>query len=174
MTNLSSSLSGDSTIYNYKLLMKIRHSYPLVTVYWLALAMFAFVLSLHGGWLWLLVAAPLTVALQGVITRLCLWMMRGGTASVWGWRFGALWNGVLPVGFAPLPLTRRIQSNVLLAGLAAIGALYPWLSGTALDSLLFFHLWLLAPRCLMIALFRRKTKSGWIKINPHDTGCYVQ
>lgn len=172
--NSSSSWSGDSTIYSYKLVMKIRHSYTLVTVYWTALALFAFVQSLHGGSLWLLVAAPAIFALQSVIARLCLWMLRGGAASVWGWRFGPLWNGVLPESYAPLPLVLRIHGNLLIAGLAAIGLLYPWLPGMALGCLLFFHLWLLAPRWFILVRFRRKAKTGWIKINSRDTGCYVQ
>jgi hypothetical protein len=170
----NSSLSDDSTIYSYKLIRKIRHSYAAVTIYWTMLALFAFVQSLRGGGLWLLASAPAAFSLQGVISGLCLWMMRGGAASVWGWRFGALWNGLLPEGYAPLPLVRRIQSHSFWIGLAAVGLLVPWLPDMALESLFFFHLWLLAPRWMILVRIRRKTQAGWIKINPHDTSFYAQ
>lgn len=169
-----SSLSKDSTIYSYKLIQKIPHSYFFVTLYWGILALYAFGRSLRGEWLWLLLAAPCVLALHAVLVRLCLWMMRGGAASVWGWRFGAVWNGVLPEGLAPLSLVRRIQGNQFWVGLAAIGCFYPWLPGSALLDLLALHIWLLAPRGWMLLRFRRKTASGWVKINPRDTSCYVQ
>jgi hypothetical protein len=169
-----SSLSDDSTIYSYKLIKKIRHSYAAVTMYWIVLALFAFAQSLRGGWPWLLASAPAAFALQSGVARLCLWMMGGGAASVWGWRFGALWNGLLPEGFAPLPLVRRMQSHLFWIGLAVIGLLYPWLPDTALESLFFFHLWLLAPRWAILVRIRRKTQAVWMKINAHDTSFYVQ
>ncbi|MFC0216161.1 hypothetical protein ACFFK0_27575 [Paenibacillus chartarius] len=169
-----SSLSGDSTIYSYKLVKKVRHSLLLITPYWALLALFAFAQSLRGGWIWLPGAALGVLMLHAVITRLRLWMMTGGTASVWGWRFGVLWNGVLPEGFAPLGLFRRVQRHLTWIGLAAVGLLYPWLPADALLDLLFFHVWLLLPRWWVLLLFTRKTKSGWVKINPNDTSCYVQ
>lgn len=171
---LDSSLSKDSTIYSYKLVSKITHSYILVTVYWGILALFAFSQSLRGDWLPLLAAFPAAIALQAVLVRLCLWMMRGGAASVWGWRFGAVWNGVLPDGFAPLTLVRRIHRHTFWIGLAAIGLFYPWLPDGALTDLLAVHIWLLAPRSWMLMRFRRKAPSGWIRINARDTSCYMQ
>jgi hypothetical protein len=164
----------DSTIYSYKLIRKIRHSPVLVTVYWALLALFAFSQALRGGWWWLPASALGAFVLQSVIAKLCLWMMRGGTASVWGWRFGSLWNGMLPEGLAPLPLVKRVHGNLLWIGLAAIGLLFPWLPDTALIDLVFLHLWLVAPRWWILLHFRRQTKSAWIKINPHNTSCYVQ
>lgn len=170
---IDSSLSKDSTIYSYKLVHKITHSYILVTLYWAMLALYAFLQSLRGDWLWLLTALPAVIVLQALLVRLYLRMMRGGAASVWGWRFGAVWNGVLPEGFAPMPLVRRVQRHLFWIGLAVIGFFYPWLPDRALLDLLFIHVWLLAPRGWMLLRFRRKAASGWIKINARDTSCYM-
>jgi hypothetical protein len=167
-------ISKDSTVYSYTLVKKIPHNLPLTALYWAFPALWLIKDAAEGGWASFLSGWIGVLVLQSVLMRICLFFIRNSSARYWSLRFGPVWTGFLPNGFVSLPWLRRLHLHAFWAGLAWIGALYPWLPGKVLQDLVFFHLWIMAPRLMMMALFRKKAPAGWLKISGRETSCYTQ
>lgn len=166
-------LANDSTIYNYKLVKRLNHSY-LYIMFFALLFMLALIVNLmNDRALFYMLCFPAILVLHILITKLYLRTVRYGYKNQWSLHYGMLWVGFMPTNYCSLQLVRKVQTHVLIGGLLVIGMFYPWTSPDNLLNMLFAHLWILLPRIIVIQLFRKYDKNGLIKVSKRDTSCYL-
>jgi hypothetical protein len=166
-------LAQDSTIYNYKLVKRLNHSY-LYTMFFALLFLLALIVNLlQDRALLYILCFPAILVLQILIAKLYLRTVRYGYKNQWSFHYGMLWLGLMPANYCSLQLVRKVQTHVFIGGLLVIGLFYPWINLENLINMLFIHLWLMLPRLFVIQLFHKYDKNGLIKISRRDTSCYL-
>ncbi|TCZ70558.1 hypothetical protein E0485_23285 [Paenibacillus albiflavus] len=173
MNSNDKALANDSTIYNYKLVKRLNHSY-LYTMFFALLFLLALIANLlEDRALHYMLCFPAILVLQILIAKLYLRTARYGFKNEWKLHYGMLWLGLIPTSYASVNVVRKVQVHVLIGGLFIIGILYPWLSTMNLLNLLFAHFWIILPRLVVILRFRKYDKNGLFKISRRDTSCYL-
>jgi len=165
----------DATIYQYKLVRKIplrpEAKYSYLTTG--AIGMIA--ISAIYGWIGLLYAVAgllLMFAVHAVVLRITLRRVDETAERRWGIRFDLPWFGPLPVMDTLLSLFRRLHYHLLLVGCCFAGLCYPWSSSALLVSLIFWHIWLLAPRFNLLLRIRRESGEGVIRLASTEVSYY--
>ena len=167
----------DTTIYNYTLLSKIN---PPIWLYWIyySLPLYGLVVewtqfqNVNG--LRFALAFAVIPCLHYAITYIQAIVRRETYVHQWSFRIKGFWIGLLPDKHTPFSVLWSVHLHLFAAGSAVLAVFYPWLESITLFELFFFHLWLLAPRFLILSRFRKKNLSGWVKINLRDTSYYRQ
>ncbi|MBP1996204.1 hypothetical protein [Paenibacillus eucommiae] len=173
MGQLESSLSKETTIYNYKLMKRKEHSiYKMVIYLVLVLTLLGKSIS-DGLWLPFIIGAPLIFAAHIVIVRVFFYFTVGGAMRGWSFRLGLFWNGVMPEGYASIRLVLKVQLHLLWIGLILIGMMYPWIDHQIVITLALFHLWMLLPRLWILLSFIPFRKNGLIRVSNKETSCYL-
>ncbi|MFK7696829.1 hypothetical protein [Paenibacillus sp. HJGM_3] len=167
----------DVTIYNYKLVLRIRHRLIWLALYGLLpVGVFASVAIRYGLPLALWTPAGFIgmMWLHGVVSWLDLRFSADRVSRTWRLVIRFPWLGLLPDQPVSLRVVRRLQSTQLLIGTACIGVVYPWVAGVAVLQLLVTHVWILLPTFWMLARFRAASRHGLLKIGPKETSYYVE
>lgn len=173
MNGNDNTLASDSTIYNYKLVKRIHHSY-LYVLFFVLLFMLALVINLlENRALFYMLCYPCILVLHFLITKLYLQTVRYGHRNQWKFHYHLLWIGLVPINHTSLQLVQKVQNHVFIGGILVIAVLYPWTSTENLFNLLFTHLLLMIPRLWVLYSLRKYQQNGLIKINNQDTSCYL-
>lgn len=170
-------LSGDTTIYQYQLTSRV----PLRRISLL----FYYSLLLIGTLLLCLFVSPksaLTVCCSLVIVQglhmilLKIWLLTKKERLIEKWSFltVSVWFGLAPKQHYSYRMLKSSQVHLLWAGLAVIGACYPWLPLYTFASLVLVHIWLTLPRQLLLWLLRGQKQAGFVKVIPDSISNYIQ
>ncbi|MDF2660871.1 MAG: hypothetical protein K0Q94_3662 [Paenibacillus sp.] len=170
-------LDKEATVYNYKLVKRIRHRplplllygvLPLSAALYLAVAVSAWsLLWMAGG----IVLIPLMLC---GLTSLYLKYLGSGQRGSWSFDVRPPWFGLIPGEYAPLGGFIRIHRQLFWIGLAVLGCLYPWVPLPYWLSLLATHIWYMLPQMWIIFLLKRAGKPGLLKITRNDTSFYME
>ncbi|TBL68995.1 hypothetical protein [Paenibacillus thalictri] len=167
-------VNKDATIYNYRLLKRLR--YPMMYTYvYIGLlgalyaadlfrmdpvrlpACFAFVAASHYG-----------------VIRLLFIMKEERAPQAWSLHLRLPWVCLIPDNYYSLNKLAKLHQQLFWVPMILLTCLYPWVSSLTMLYLLVSHLWLALPRILVFYLFRKHIQSALIKISAQDTSCYAQ
>lgn len=177
MNSRSGPRQQDTTVYNYTLLSRIGCPPWMQWLYYLIPVMAAAYMWLAAGrkdWLAFGFSLVLVQALHYLIISVQAAVRREGYLKKWSFSLRGLWFGLLPNGNTPVRRLWDTQLHLIGIGTAFLVLPYPWLSGSTMLYLWLFHIWLLLPRLIMLLAFLKKSRSGLVKINGHDTSYYLQ
>lgn len=93
----------------------------------------------------------------------------------WTWSLTPPWTGFKPANDISFSVFRRVHNQVFWLGIIVIGILYPWLPPSFLLSLVFWHIWLLAPKMLIslrLRKYAKKTKAGILRIQTKEVNLF--
>jgi hypothetical protein len=173
MVHQEPSLSKNSTIYNYQLMVRVQHSTYKIIVY----AAFIFGLAVYDifqqSWLALLISYPAILIAHQLVTYYYFHFTNGGVMRGWTYRWEIFWTGTLPKGHSSIRLVKKVQLHIFGIVLVALLGMYPWISEQLLMNLVVTHIWLCFPKLWMLFRFRAHHSKGLIKITDKDTSCYL-
>ena len=166
-----------ATFYQYKLLSKIMIPRPLLGLYlcFPCAAVAAEMLLLDWtSSLFFLLSFFLVLWIQHVIGRSVLFIISPSYLKRWRAVFHTPWIGYMPEQYISRLLFKRIQGHILWIGLCLFAAMAPWSPPAFLYSLLFWHLWLLAPRFYALFHVRKLPKEGMFRFYSREISYYQQ
>lgn len=170
-------LDKDATIYNYRLVKRIRHQPILLLVYSLLPVVGMIVAAAAAGAKYALWTPAGLIGLAWVYGAIA-WTDRSlrnvRHSRKWSIIFRLPWYGWLPSEYVPVRTMMGIHLQLLGVGLAVIAALYPWLPVPAWVQLMFLHLWAIFPRLFILWNLKRTQPAGLLKINDRDTSYYME
>jgi hypothetical protein len=173
MASQDPQLSKNSTIYSYRLMMRIHHSaFKIIFHFGVLVLIFTFA-AWNGMILGLLFSYPIVLLAHAILVAIYFRATRKKPIKGWSFRLDWLWSGILPEAHVPLGLVDKLHQQLFWIGLVLITGLFPWISSKFFMNLTLMHLWLLAPRLWIIFRFRAYRHSGLLKINKKDTSCYL-
>ncbi|WP_308636997.1 transposase [Paenibacillus silvisoli] len=164
-----------ATIYQYQLIKKVfvrdelRRSHLSILA---ILSIFLMLMYRMDGLKALGIGILSSLFIQFVITRLTLIRVDEPDDRRWGWRLLAPWFGYIPTAHIELGLYRRLHRHLLWLGLCAIGVFYPWANEATMISLIMCHIWILAPRLVIMRKLRKMQKSGVLRIAGSEVSYY--
>ncbi|WP_238655785.1 hypothetical protein [Paenibacillus piscarius] len=168
---------GAATFYQYKLIRKINITAPLVRTY-MALPLVCLVLeSIFLSWfsiLYMIIAAPVMLWIQYVISRSVLLITGHPIAKRWRWSLRLPWPGYMPDQYINYGIFRTVQLHNLWIGLCIAALFIVWAPPAFTASLAVCHLWLLLPRLYTLVRLKRTARDGMLKFNAADASYYTQ
>lgn len=168
------SLNKESTIYNYKLVQKVRYHILFLVFYFLAvLPLLVWDVRNHSYFMSIVSYLLIHVLHYAIIRMLFKWTMVGGTGRGWSFRKSVPWIGYLPDNFAAYSAITSIHRHLLWIGLAGVLFLAPWVQHTIWIHMVYMHLWVLMPRLLILMQLRKKSRGSLMKIGQYETSSYT-
>jgi hypothetical protein len=171
-----SKISENSTIYNYTLIQKIPFApsllaaYILLLIVWVSYDLYA----LRKEGLYAFVVGALVVyAMHWGLLRLSLHMTLDPSRDIWSFEWKIPCSGYMPSGYIAFRTLKRLHFQLLFVGIALIIVFYVWFSGAYLSNFIFFHLWLLLPRFIVLLKFRQLNKVGFVKFGKQEASFYI-
>ncbi|GGD99307.1 transposase [Paenibacillus nasutitermitis] len=164
-----------ATIYQYQLIRKIMIRSELMWSYLsiaFIISIFQLVLYQKDGALAIVLGIVATLLIQFIIIRLTLVRVDEPDNRRWGWRILLPWVGYIPIAHIELALFRRLHRHMLWLGLCAIGVAYPWANEAQMISMICWHLWMLAPRMILLHSLRKSRRDGVLRIQATDVSYY--
>ncbi|MNO20620.1 hypothetical protein D3C76_103750 [compost metagenome] len=167
---------SNATFYHYKLLKKITLPKPLIRSYmtlpliWLAAEM---VFLSWTSIFYFLLAIPIVVWIQFVISRSVLMIISHSYRKRWRFTTRLPWFGYLPDQFVSYSTFQRVHLHTAWIGCCIIAILIPWSPASFVISLLCSHFWFIAPRFYTLFKLRDQPKNGMIKFNEQDVSYYM-
>lgn len=165
----------DATIYHYTLVRKIplrpETKYSYLTTGIIGLGAISAIYS-WTGLLYAVGGLLLMFAVHAIVLRITLRRVDQSSERRWKIRFDLPWFGPLPVMDTLLSLFRRLHYHLLLVGCCFAGLCYPWSPSALLVSLVFWHIWLLAPRFQLLIRVRRERGDGIIRLASSEVSYY--
>lgn len=172
---MESPANVNATYYQYTLLQKITYSPVLMKAY-IALGC---IFLIGGTLLWglvsliyQLISIPIILWLHYVITRSILLLSQVSFRKKWRFRLALPWSGFLPQQYVQAKILRKVQRHLSWLCLCVIAILYPWFPLPFVICALFWHIWLTAPRLIILSRFRRQPKDGILRITANETLYY--
>lgn len=168
---------GAATFYQYKLIKKIIISAFLLRVYIMLPLVFLVLESVFLSWLsvlYLLIAGPVMLWIQYVISRSVLLITGHPIAKRWKMSLRLPWPGYMPDQYINYGLFRKILLHNLWIGLCITALFIVWAPPAFTVSLVLCHVWLLLPRLYTLLRLNRGAKDGMLKFNPADVSYYAQ
>lgn len=168
-------ISEDSTIYHYTLLLRFTRKHPFCWVYTSTLLLWALADAAYLGLLGLLLflgSLTAAAAFQAGITLLLRRMSPGTVPRLWEWSVAYPFAGYLPAGYVPVGQWSRANLHRLLTGISLIALLYVWLPGSWLANVAAAHILLLLPQLVYIGACKRKLEGGLVKATPAEISLY--
>lgn len=168
-------IGHNATIYNYQLVRKIKlYDEPIWSYLFIILLLIAFQAIFYqwAGITALVISFLIVHLVHYTILKLTMIRVEEAEDQRWGWRIGPPWIGFLPVEMVELALFRRLHRHLLWIGLCAIALAYPWVPGPAMISLVFWHLWTVAPRLLILRKLRKNKKNGLLRLQSREVLYY--
>lgn len=168
---------GAATFYQYKLIRKINITAPLLRIY-MTLPLLCLILeSIFLSWfsiLYLIIAAPVMLWIQYVISRSVLLITGHPIAKRWRLSLRLPWPGYMPDQYINYGIFRKVQLHNLWIGLCIAALFIVWAPPAFTASLAVCHLWLLLPRLYILLRLNRTAKDGVLKFNTADASYYTQ
>lgn len=167
-------LSKDSTIYNYRLLKRIRYS-PFWT--------FSHLGALLGFYVFDIIRLdpfrfPASLAVMALLHHLLMHLLfimkEEYNPDFWFLRFRFPWFGMAPDNYCPLSKCRQLGIQLLWIPFLLAVCIYPWISLSSIIHLAIAHIWLVLPRLALLYRLRKHSKIGLIKIGVQEISCYTQ
>lgn len=174
---MESNTKGAATFYQYKLIRKLNITELMLRIYLALLFVFLIFATLFLSWwslFYMILAAPVVVWVQFVISRSVLLITGHPIAKRWSFSIKLPWLGYMPNQYISLDLFRKVQLHNLWIGLCIAALFVVWSPPAFTASLVACHLWLLLPRLYTLARLYRQHKDGMLKFNPADVSYYSQ
>lgn len=165
----------DAVIYHYKLIRKIalrpesKYSYLITGLMGLVAVS---VVYRPIGLLYAVIGLMLMFVVHAIVVRLTLRRVDARAEKRWRIRMDLPWFGPMPIMDTSLALFRRLHLHLLLVGCCIAGLFYPWTPSALVVSLAFWHLWLLAPRFLLLLRMRREKGDGVLRLSSAEISYY--
>ena len=174
---MTEELGSSATFYQYKLIKKIPLSKKMNIIYWIIPYIVAILVMILVSWtsiFYFLLAAPIVLWIQYVLSRSALLIVGSRYHKRWAFSRKSPWLGYMPNQFISYPLFRKINSITMWIGLCLFAILAFWSPLSFTIGMLFWHLWFLLPRLYTIMSLSSQRKDGMIKFNPQDISYYKQ
>ncbi|MFS0725102.1 transposase [Paenibacillus sp. 1P07SE] len=171
----ASVLDSNATVYHYQLVRKIPvHQESLISYGIISLLLLGFQYAFYGqeGVMHWALGLPAVAWIQWLILRLTMYRVDEGDDRRWGWRFRLPWSGYLPIQMVELAQFRRLHRHLIWLGLCTIAIAYPWAPESLLLSLICWHVWLLAPRLVILRKLRKARRDGVLRLNEQEVLFY--
>lgn len=169
--------NGNATIYQYQLIRKFYIPRPLLLIYWLVPLPVLAVGVVLFSWLafvYMAVAFLFVLWIHFVVSNSVL-LIRGSVyRKKWRLRFSGVWVGYLPDQHTGFSVLHQVLLQSLWIGFVFIGVMVAWIPLPLTAALLFWHLWLMAPRLSVLIGMRGQRRDVMIKLNEQDISYYVQ
>lgn len=165
----------EPTIYQYRLVRKIAFQAEIGYSHLAAGALCLLALTAFRGWNGLFGAAAgaaLMTALHAAVFRLTLRRVDAAALRRWTFRTDWPWWGPFPVTDTSLRLFRKLHAHLAVVGFCGAGLLYPWVPPVFVISLVYWHLWLLAPRAWLMWRLRREDGDNVLRFGPGEVSVY--
>ena len=165
----------EPTIYHYKLVRKLNLRTERKYSYFASGLVAIAAMGLLYDWIGAVYSA-LSLLLMLAIHTGVLWLTlrRVDEPSMKRWTFRRDWPwiGPLPIRDTTLSLFRRLHFHLFLVGCCAAVLLYPWAHPSVVVSLLYWHVWLLAPRVSLLWAMRRELGDGVLRLDSREVFYY--
>ncbi|MNC38699.1 hypothetical protein D3C75_873190 [compost metagenome] len=168
---------GAATFYQYKLIKKINLTTAKLRIYIALPLLFVVLETIFLSWwslLYMVVAAPVVLWVQYVISRSVLLITGHPIAKRWKVSLRLPWLGYMPDQYISYGIFRKVQLHNFWIGLCIAALFIVWAPPAFTTSLAICHLWLLLPRLYTLLRLRRDEKGGMLKFNPADVSYYAQ
>lgn len=169
--------STKATYYHYKLIKKVNIHRPLVRSY-LALPVIIVIclmIVLHWTIFFLFVLAlPVMMWIHFVTIRSFLILKKTPFLKRWTYNWNMPWQGFMPEQYVSYPTFSITQFYVIWIGLCFTTIFFFFSPPSFTFSLLFWHIWLVAPRLWVLYWLKRECKDGMIKFTKQDVAYYEQ
>ncbi len=165
----------EPTIYQYRLVRKIAFQAEIGYSHLAAGALCLLTLAAFRGWAGFFGAvtgAAFMTALHAAMCRVTLRRIDAAGHRRWTFRTDWPWWGPFPVTDTSLRLFRRLHAHLAVVGLCGAGALYPWVPPVFVVSLVYWHLWLLAPRAWLMWRLRREQGDHVLRFGSGEVSVY--
>ncbi|AJW69082.1 hypothetical protein GMA19_00015 [Paenibacillus polymyxa E681] len=167
-----------ATYYHYKLIKKISIPRQLIWSHITLPVIMLLFLLLAFSWTSVFLFALaffLTLWVHFVISRSVLYI--GGGASFrkrWAFHRKLPWLGYMTDQYIGYSIFRRVHIHTLWIGICLSGVFILWSPPAFTVSLLFWHLWLIAPRLYILSRLTGERKDGMLKFTDEDASYYQQ
>lgn len=97
------------------------------------------------------------------------------TDRKWAWSIVPPWTGFRPANDINYSVFRKVHTQMFWLGIIIVAVMYPWLPSSLMISLMFWHIWLLAPKLVITLILRRamkKTKLGIIRVQNKEVNLF--
>ncbi|MNC34348.1 hypothetical protein D3C75_827760 [compost metagenome] len=168
---------GSATFYQYKLIKKINTTTAWLRVYMAIPVSCVVVETIFLSWwsiLYMIIAAPVILWIQYVISRSVLLISGHPIAKRWKMSYRLPWLGYMPDQYINYGIFRKIQLHNLWIGLSITALFIVWAPPAFTVSMAVCHLWVLLPRLYTLLRLHREEKDGMLKFTPTDASYYVQ
>ena len=170
-------IGSDASYYQYKLIKKISLSKNLNTFYLIIPFITAILVMTLVSWssiFYFLLAAPIVLWIQYVISRSTLLVAGPHYHKRWAFSLKLPWIGYMPNQYISYPIFRRVNTYTMWISLCIFVILIFWSPLSFIIGLLFWHLWFMLPHIYTIISLSGQRKDGMIKFNPQDISYYKQ
>ncbi|SEU31675.1 hypothetical protein [Paenibacillus sp. NFR01] len=174
---METNTKGAATFYQYTLIRKINLSAVLLRVYMLLPLLIVVLETIFLSWwsvFYMLLAAPVMLWIQYVISRSLLLITGHPIAKRWSISLHLPWLGYMPDQYIGYRLFRKVQLHNLWIGLCIAAMFIVWAPPAFTASLVASHIWLLLLRLYMMFSVARGEKDGVLKFNKTDVSFYAQ
>lgn len=168
---------GAPTFYQYKLIKKINFTTAGLRIYIVLPLLFIVLETVLLSWwsiLFIMVAAPVVLWIQYVISRSVLLITGHPIAKRWRMSLRLPWFGYMPDQYISYNIFRKVLLHNFWIGLSIAALFIVWSPPAFTISLIICHVWLLLPRLYTLLKLAGEEKSGMLKFNPSDASYYSQ
>lgn len=166
-----------ATFYQYKLLKKVNISVNanrIYAVFPLLFIILATLLISPVSLLYFLIAIPVILWIQYVVSRSVLLIAGYPVNKRWHHNFRLPWIGFMPDQYINCRLFRQVQLHNFWIGLAFTALFVFWSPHAFTFSLSFLHVWLLLPKFYAVVRTGWSRQDDMLKFSPDDVSCYSQ
>lgn len=173
---MSAVIGDQATYYQYRLIRKINISRPALLSYLSLTFIMLFACLVFFTWsglLYFLLSCVTMVWIHYLVSRSIL-LLRNRQLHRWHWSWRAPWIGLIPSQHIAYPLFSRIHLHMTWIGLVFVFVFIVASPPSFAMSLLFWHVWLMAPRLTCLLWLFRQRKDGYLKISHLEVAYYIQ
>lgn len=167
-----------ATIYQYKHVKQIKIRLETMISYLLSiLVLIAFQYVYYGqfGVFTSFISFAVIQILHLIITLITFVQVEEAVDRKWKWSIIPPWIGFIPANDISFEVYKRVHFHAFWLGIVVLALFYPWIPLSMLISLYVWHIWLLAPKVLLILKLRKyykKTKRGILRIQNSEVNYY--
>lgn len=167
-----------ATIYQYKLVKQIKIRKETMISYLLSiLILIGFQYFYYGqfGLFSSLLSFVIIQLLHMLITFVTFIQVEEAVDRKWKWSIIPPWIGFKPANDISYIVFKRVHNHSFWLGIVLIALFYPWTPLSIVISLYVWHIWLLAPKLLVILRLQkhfRKIKRGILRIQNNEVNFY--
>ena len=167
-----------ATIYQYKHVKQIKIRLETMISYLLSIfVLLAFEYIYYGqfGLFTAFISFTIIQLIHMLITYVTFIQVEEAVDRKWRWSIVPPWIGFRPANDISYSVYRRVHNHVFWLGIVILALFYPWVPLSMVISLYVWHIWLLAPKLLLITKLRKlykKTKRGILRIQHNEVNFF--